>query len=150
MRSRIALCVVIMVAAFGLPAAGVAQADGLDPIVVRQAGMDLTNGNFAFIRSVVAAKGDVKPLEGSAKAISKWAGLIPAVFPAGSDKGHDTKALPEIWSDRAGFEKIAVAMGAAADKLAVAAKAGDLDAVAVETKAMGEQCGACHRGYRAK
>jgi cytochrome c556 len=145
MKIRIAMCAAIM-----LTAIGVARADGLDPIAVRQAGMSLNNGDFAFIRSVVAAKGDVKPLEGPAKAISMWAKLIPAVFPAGSDKGGDTKALPEIWSDREGFEKIAVAMGEAADKIAVAAKAGDADAVAAGTKELGEQCGACHRHYRAK
>jgi cytochrome c556 len=145
MRKRLAWCAAIIVAAIG-----VARADGLDPISVRQTGMDLANGNFAFVRAVVAAKGDVKPLEASAKAISRWAGLIPVVFPAGSDQGGNTKALPEIWSDRAGFEKTAAAMGAAADRLAAAAKAGDADAVAVEAKAMGEQCGACHRHYRAK
>jgi cytochrome c556 len=133
-----------------LTAIGVARADGLDPIALRQTGMDLTNGDFAFIRAVVAAKGDVKPLEGPAKAIARWGRTIPAVFPVGSDKGGNTKALPEIWSDQAGFEKIAAAMADAADRLAVAAKAGDADAVAAETKAMGEQCGACHRGYRVK
>jgi len=145
MRNRIALCVVIM-----LTAVGFARADGLNPIVVRQAGMALTGGDFAFIRSVVAAKGDVKPLEDPAKAIAKWAALIPAVFPAGSDKGDNTKALPDIWSDRAAFEKNATAMGAAAEKLAVSAKAGDMDAVAADAKALGGQCGTCHKAYRAK
>lgn len=145
MRIRVALC-----AAVALAAIGAARADGLDPIAVRQAGMALTGGDFNYVRSVVAAKGDVKPLEAAAKALSAWAALIPAVFPAGSDKGHDTKALPDVWSDRAGFEKSAVAMGAAADKLAISAKAGDMDAVAADTKNLGEQCGACHRHYRAK
>jgi cytochrome c556 len=112
--------------------------------------MDLQNGSFGFIRSVVASKGDVKQLEVPAKAIARWAATIPSVYPAGSDKGDNTKALPEVWSDRAGFEKIAMTMGEVASKLAAAAKAGDADEVAVETKALGEQCGACHRGYRAK
>jgi cytochrome c556 len=129
---------------------GAAQADGLDPIALRQAGMSLQNGDFAFIRSVVAAKGDVKPLEVPAKAIAKWAAVIPSVFPKGSEKGGDTKALPEIWSDPAGFQKISVALGDAANKLAIAAKAGDADEVAADTKLMGEQCGACHKAYRAK
>jgi cytochrome c556 len=145
MKNRIVLGAVIM-----LTAVGVARADGPDPIPLRQAGMALTGGDFAYIRLVVAAKGDVKPLEVPAKAISRWASVIPAVFPAGSDKGHDTKALPEIWSDRAGFEKDAIALGTAADKLAVAAKAGDADAVGIATKEMGEACGACHKAYRAK
>jgi cytochrome c556 len=129
---------------------GFAQADGLDPIAVRQAGMALSGGDFAFIRSVVAAKGDVKPLEAPAKALAKWAAVIPSMFPKGTEKGGDTKALPEVWSDAAGFQKIALAMGEAATKLAVAAKAGDADEVALGAKALGEQCGACHKGYRAK
>ena len=145
MTKRIALCAVIM-----LTGLGVARADGLDPIAVRQAAFSLNNGSFAFIRSVVAAKGDVKPLEVPAKAIAKWAAVIPSLFPKGTETGGDTKALPEIWSDPAGFQKIALAMGAAATKLADAAKAGNAEEVAADTKLLGEQCGACHKAYRAK
>jgi len=150
MTRNFALCAGIVLALTGLAQTGAARADGLEPIAIRQVGMDLQAGSFGFIRTVVAAKGDVKPLEAPAKALARWAATIPSVYPAGSDKGGDTKALPEIWSDRAGFEKIAVTMGEAATKLASAAKAGDADEVALETKAIGEQCGACHRGYRAK
>jgi cytochrome c556 len=145
MTKRIVLSAVIM-----LTGLGVAHADGLDPIAVRQAGFSLQNGDFAFIRSVVAAKGDVKPLEGPAKAIAEWTTVIPTLFPKGTETGGKTKALPEIWSDPAGFQKIALAANAAATKLAVAAKAGDADEVAADTKLLGEQCGACHKGYRAK
>jgi cytochrome c556 len=127
-----------------------ARADGLDPIAVRQAAFSLNNGDFAFIRSVVAAKGDVKPLEVPASAIAKWAAVIPSMFPKGTETGGNTKALPEIWSDQAGFQKIALALGSAATKLAADAKAGETDAVAADTKALGEQCGACHKAYRAK
>jgi cytochrome c556 len=129
---------------------GVARADALDPIAIRQVGMDLTGGDFAYIKSVVQSKGEVKPLEVPAKAIARWAATIPVLFPVGSEKGEDTKALPKIWSDRAGFEKIASAAQAAATRLAEVAKAGDADAVAVQFKALGEQCGACHKGYREK
>ncbi len=145
MRKRIALGAVMLLAGLGF-----AHADALDPIAIRQVGMDLTGGNLAYIKSVVTAKGEVKPLEVPAKAIARWAATIPVLFPPGSETGGDTKALPEIWSDRAGFEKIASAAGAAATKLAEAAKANDADAVAVQFKALGEQCGACHKGYRAK
>lgn len=140
----------IALAAMGIATTGPVRAEGLDPIAVRQAGFSMQGGDFAFIRSVVAAKGDVKPLEVPAKAIAKWAAVIPSLFPKGSETGHDTKALPEIWSDQAGFQKIALALGDAATKLAASAKAGDADAVAADTKLLGEQCGACHKAYRAK
>ena len=129
---------------------GVARADGLDPIAVRQAGYALQGGDFAFIRSVVKAKGDVKPLEVPAKAIGKWAAVIPTLFPKGTETGGNTKALPKIWSDPAGFQDIALKLVQASDKLASDAKAGDADLVAADTKTMGEQCGACHKAYRAK
>jgi cytochrome c556 len=146
MAKRIAL-----LAAVGLSIVGAAAAYAADQdiIAVRKAGMDLTAGNFAFIRSTVAAKGDVKALEPAGKALAAWAAVIPSVFPAGSDKGS-TKALPEIWSDAAGFQKAAAAMADASTKLAEAAKAGDADGVATAAKAIGDSCGACHRGYRAK
>ena len=145
MTKRIALCAVLLLAGFGI-----ARADGLDPIAVRQAGFSLQNGDFAFIRSVVAAKSDVKPLEGPAKAIAEWTAVIPTLFPKGTEKGGNTRALPEIWSDPAGFQKIAMAANDAATKLAAAAKAGDAKEVAADAKLLGQQCGACHKGYRAK
>ena len=128
---------------------GLARADGPNPIEIRQSGLDLLNGNFGGIRAVVAAKGDVKTLEGPAKAIVRWAALMPSLFPPGSEAG--TKAKPEIWSDMDGFKKDAVALGDAAGKLAELAKAGaDTDAIAAAVKAVGGACGACHNAYRAK
>jgi cytochrome c556 len=150
MTKRKALGAVIVLAAMGLAPMGMANADGIDPIAVRQAGFSLNNGDFAFIRSVVAAKGDVKPLEVPARAMVKWAAVIPTLFPKGSETGGDTKALPEIWSDQAGFQKAAASLGEAAGKLATDAKAGDAELVAADAKALGEQCGACHKAYRAR
>jgi cytochrome c556 len=147
MAKRIALYTAVAIGMLGI---ATARADGPDIITVRQTAFDLNNASFAFIRSVVQAKGDVKPLEGAGKAIARWATVIPTMFPAGTDKGGNTKALPEIWSDTAGFKKDADALGTAAMKLADAAKAGDADTVAAATKEMGEACGACHKAYRAK
>ena len=145
MTKQIALCAVIMLAGLGS-----AWADGLDVIAVRRAGYALQGGDFAYIRAILKDKGDVKQLEVPAKAIAGWATLIPTLFPKGTETGGDTKALPEIWSDPDGFKKLAVAATDAANKLAVAAKAGDADEVAADTKLLGEQCGACHKSYRAK
>jgi cytochrome c556 len=150
MTKHRALYTVIALAALAFAPPLVARADGPDLIAVRQAGFSMQGGNFAFIRAVVAAKGDVKPLEVPATAIAKWAAVIPTLFPKGTETGDDTKALPTIWSDPAGFQKVAVSLGQAATKLATDAKAGDADLVAADTKALGEQCGTCHKTYRAK
>lgn len=146
MAKRLAI---LTIAGLGVLAAATAMAAEPDIVTVRKAGMDLAAGNFGFIRTTVASKGDVKPLASAGKALASWAKAIPLAFPAGTDKG-DTKALAAIWSDSAGFKKDAMALGDAATRLAAAAKAGDAATVAVEAKAVGEACGACHRGYRAK
>lgn len=129
---------------------GSAQAQGPNLIEVRQVGFALMSGNFGGIRDVANAKGDLKTLETRAKAIQRYAALIPALFPQGTAAGNNTKALPEVWSDSAGFQKAAMALGDASGKLADAAKAADADAVAAQIKAVGDACGACHRTYRAR
>jgi cytochrome c556 len=139
----------VLAAAVGLALGGTAMAQGFDPIQTRQAGQDLVAGTFAGIKAVVAANGDVKTLEGSGKAIQKWALVFPTLFPAGSDKGN-TKAAPTIWTDSAGFQKAAMAFSSTGEALATAAKAGDATAVAAALKSMGESCGACHKEYRLK
>jgi cytochrome c556 len=139
----------LLCAAMLLATAGLARAD-VNPIEVRQTGLDLLAADFAGIRAVVAAKGDVKTLENPAKAMQRWAAVMPSLFPKGSETGGNTKALPEIWSDMAGFQKAAADLGVEAGKLAVAAKAGDADAVAALVKPIGDACGACHKTYRAK
>jgi cytochrome c556 len=139
-----------VLALLGLAAAGIARADDLNVIELRQSGQDLLSGDFAGIRAVVAAKGDVKTLAGPATAMARWMRSFPSMFPKGSDQGNNTKALPAVWSDNEGFHKVADQFVDAADKLAAAAKAGDVDGVSAQVKAVGEACGACHRTYRAR
>jgi cytochrome c556 len=131
-----------------LATTGLARADGPSPIEIRQTGLDLLSGDFAGIRAVVAAKGDVKPLESAAKAMQRWAAIMPAFFPAGTEAGSKAKA--EIWTDMDGFKKAAAKLGEAAGKLAELAKAGDADGVAAQVKEVGAACGACHNAYKAK
>ena len=143
MKLRLALFLAI-----ALTGASAARADGINPIETRQAGQDLFAAAYAGIRVVVATKGDVKTLEQPAKAMARWMRQFPTQFPKGSEEGHNTKALPAIWSDAEGFQKTANEMVDAATKLAELAKAGDADGVAAQVKAMGEVCVACHKTYR--
>jgi cytochrome c556 len=133
----------------GIGFGGTALAQGIDPITTRQVGLDLLAGTFAGVKAVVTAKGDVKSLEGSGKAIQRWGMVFPTFFPEGSDKGN-TKAAPAIWTDMEGFKKDATALSVAGEALATAAKAGDETAVAAAFKQIGDACGACHKEYRLK
>ncbi len=139
-----------VLAALAMAAAGIARADDLNPIETRQAGQDLLAGTYAGIKAVVADKGDVKTLETPAKAIARWIRQFPTQFPKGTEQGHNTKALPAIWSDPEGFRKAADNLADAATRLAELAKAGDADAVAAQVKVVGEACAACHRQFRAR
>ena len=121
-----------------------------DIILIRQAAYALNGGTFAGLKSAIDAKADVKPLAARADAMVKWGRAVPLAFPAGSDTGNPTKALPAIWSDRAGFEKAAANFTEASEKLSVLAKAGDTDGFAAQWKVTGDTCGACHKEYRAK
>ena len=145
MTRRLAILAVLVLAT-----AGVARAEGYDPIETRQAGQDLLAGTYAGIKVVVTDKGDVKTLETPAKAMARWIRQFPTQFPKGTEEGHNTKALPAVWSDNEGFRKAANDLAEAATRLAELAKAGDSDGVAAQVKAVGEVCGACHRTYRAR
>ncbi len=139
-----------LAAALAVAAAGIAYAQsGPNVVETRKVGFALLAGSYGGIRAVAAAKGDVKTLENPAKAIARYAALIPSLFPAGSGTG-DTKALPEIWSDNAGFQKAAATLGDTATQLAKAANAGDAAGVDAAIKAVGDACGACHRSFRAR
>ena len=140
----------IVSAALGAAAilsAGVAIAAAPDVVKTRRAGQALLSGDFTAMRAVVAAKGDVKQLENPAKAMARWIRNFPDQFPPGTDKG-DTKALPTVWSDPAGFQKAAENLANEADKLAEIAKTGDTDQFAAQLKIVGDACAACHKDFR--
>ena len=132
----------VLLAVLALASTGIARAQGINVIETRQAGQDLLSADYAGIRAVVAAKGDLKTLVNPAKAMARWIRQFPTQFPKGSDQGHDTKALPAVWTDMAGFQKAANDLGDAADKLAQLASAGDAEGVAAQVKVVGDACAA--------
>ena len=71
-----------------------------------------------------------------------WAGFV-----AGSDKG-DTRAKPEIWTEAAKFKAASDKMQQEMDKLLLAAKGGDLNAVKAQFGETGKACKGCHDAYR--
>ena len=144
------LLLTAIVAAFALTGTGVAQAQSAaDAIAARKAGMDLTAAATGALKRTVDAKAEVKPLKGTADALAAWAKAFPGLFVAGSDKG-DTKATAEAFSDKAGLEKAAMALNAAAMKVSAAADAGDAAAFATAFGEVGAACGGCHKTYRAR
>ena len=150
MKSLVAGAVVLVVGVVGLAQAADLAVKPDDIITGRQAAFDLQQGVFSAMKGTIDAGGSVKPLVDGAKGLASWGHAIPAMFPVGTEAGHNTKAKPEIWSDRATFEKDAANLAAAADKLLTLAEADDKAGFAAQWKETGGTCGACHRAFRAR
>ena len=151
MRMRRHTTIALAVVLAGVVGAGAwAAAPGFDPIRTRQAGQDMVLGSFIGMRQAVVHKLPVKPYAATAAGIAKWMAQYPTLFPPGSDRGDNTRALPAIWKERATFEKDAANASAAAQKLALLAKADNGPAFAAQLKVLGGTCAACHKAFRAK
>ncbi|MBQ4838959.1 MULTISPECIES: c-type cytochrome [Pseudoalteromonas] len=68
-------------------------------------------------------------------------------FIAGTDKG-DTSALPEIWSDRATFDKKAADFAKYAQALATASESGDKKVIAKAFGKWAQGCKDCHKSFK--
>jgi cytochrome c556 len=122
-----------------------------DAVKYRKAALTVMGAHFGRIGAMASGKA---PFDAAAAAenaalvetMSKlpWAGFVP-----GSDQG-ETRALPEVWSDAAGFKSAAEKMQGEVAKLNAAAKTGNLDAVKTAFGAAGQSCKACHDNYRKK
>ncbi len=67
-----------------------------------------------------------------------------------STKGEKSRALPEVWSQRAKFDELADRLQAETAKLGEVARARNEAGVKTQFAAVGKVCGACHDGFRAK
>ena len=101
------------------------------------------------IKGIIDAKGPTAGAVAEAAKLKTLEAAFVKMFPAGSDKG-ETRALPVIWTDWAGFEAASKASDAAYDKLAVAAGSGNAEALATAVADTGKTCGACHQKFQAK
>ncbi|HEY0148616.1 MAG TPA: cytochrome c [Allosphingosinicella sp.] len=116
-------------------------------VAARQAAFNLTAATFGSMRGAVESGGDVKPLAFGARGLNRWGHAIPSMFPAGTQL-PGSRALPTVWTDRAGFEVQAAMFQAATAKLVAAAQSGDSAAFGAAYKEVGGTCGSCHSTYR--
>lgn len=122
-----------------------------DAIKYRKNALFVMQQNFSRVAGMAGGKipFDVNVAAESA-AVAEFMATLPwAGFGPGTDKG-DTKAKPEIWSDKAKFDDYAKKLQGEMSKLATAAKSGNLDNIKVAVNATGGACKACHDDFRAK
>lgn len=116
-----------------------------DPIAARK---ELMKQNSTHTKIVGGMVKGAQPFDAKAvnAAFTQWADTaakLPKAFPD-SSKGGDTRALPKIWTDRAGFDAEIAAFASAAK-----ARPKDIEELKTAFGAIGKSCGSCHEGYRA-
>ena len=150
MRTRnIILAAALLCAAGGFGVVRAADAPD-DIIAARQAGYKHIGALFGQMRKGIDSGADVTAFAAPAREIADWGRKIPTLFPPGTETGHGTHARPDIWTDRAGFDKDSAALVTQAEALAQTAASGDKAAFAAQWKVTGGACGACHRAYRSR
>lgn len=99
----------------------------------------MANGRMPFDAKAAARHGEVIAMVSTLP----WAGFGP-----NTDKGIETRALPEIWKEQAEFKSAADKMQAEVQKLAAAAKTGNLDNLKAAFGPAANSCKNCHDNYR--
>jgi cytochrome c556 len=148
MRKTLVVAIVGALAAGAMVGGATIALAQADVIKERQENRKQTAAAMRAIKGVIDAKGPTAPAVEQAAKLKTLEAAFVKLFPAGSDK--DTKALPVVWTDWAGFQAASKAADAAFDKLAVAAGSGDQAALAAAFADAGKACGACHDKFRAK
>ena len=120
-----------------------------DALAQRKQNRKDTAAEMRAVKGIIDAKGATSGAVAHAAKLKELEMAFVKLFPAGSDTG-ETKALPTIWSDMAGFQMASKNVEAAYDKLSVAAGSGDMAALTAAFGETGKACGACHEKYRAK
>ena len=123
-----------------------------DAIKYRQSALFVMGQHFGRINAMASGRApfDAKVAADNADVVASMAKLPWAAFGPGTDKGGDTKAKPEIWTEQAKFKDANEKLVAETAKLAAAAKTGNLDAVKTAVTATAGTCKACHDAFRNK
>ncbi|MGH6638109.1 MAG: c-type cytochrome [Polaromonas sp.] len=150
---KILACVAVATTLITLAAPASAQfAKPEDAIKYRQSALSVLGTHFGRVGAMANGRVpfDAKVAADNAELVAGMAKLPWAGFAPGTDKGGNTKAKPEIWTEQAKFKESNDKLVAESAKLAVAAKTGNLDALKTAFAATADTCKACHDSFRNK
>jgi cytochrome c556 len=118
-----------------------------DAIKYRQSAMFIQGQHMARLGAMASGRVpyDAAAAAANAEVVAEMSKLPWAGFVAGAEGG---KAKPEVWKEQDKFKELSDRLMAATDKLTVAAKAGNLDALKAAVGPVGDTCKACHDNYR--
>ena len=152
LRKTIALGTVLAAATVMANADPAATAPTPAQIVkARQAALEMSAITFGAMKQAMDGGADASKQGFQAHALASWAAALPTLFPTGTGAGQttsETKAKPEIWTNRAGFDARAADYAAATAKLADLSKAGDTPGFTAQLGLVKKACDACHSDFK--
>lgn len=108
----------------------------------------LWRGYYRDMSQAAKGEGDPKVLAVKATEAAAQMKKFSTLFPAGSGRegAPDTRAKPEIWTQRAEFDAAVAKMVVETTAFGDAAKAGNVEGMKAAWPKIAEACGACHGG----
>lgn len=151
MKSKIILALL----ATAVAGSALAQVKPEDAIKFRQSGYTFMAWNMGKLKGMLVdnpASYNKEQAIAAANLIAATANSgMGALYVPGSDKGKgwkETRVKPELFTDRDGVGKVAVAFNKEANELAKVAASGDAAALKAQFGKVGEACKACHDKFR--
>lgn len=150
------IAMTVLLALSGLAAAIPASAQfakAEDAIKYRQSALYVMGTHFARLGAMANGKApyDAAAAAADADVVALISHLPWHGFGAGTDKGRETAARPEIWQEQAKFKERSEKMQATvAQTLVPAAKSGSLDQLKAAFGPTAQSCKACHDDFRRK
>ena len=151
MKSKIILALL----ATAVAGSALAQVKPEDAIKFRQSGYSFMAWNMGKLKGMLVdnpASYNKDQAIAAANLIAATANSgMGALYVPGSDKGKgwkETRVKPELFTDREGVSKVALAFNKEANELAKVAASGDAAALKAQFGKVGEACKACHDKFR--
>lgn len=151
MKAKLLLALVSVALTTGT---AVAQVKPEDAIKYRQSGYAFMAWNMGRIKQNVEGNFNKDEVVKAANAIQAIANSgMGALYLPGTDKGkgwEESRAKPEIWTDKEKMGKVATEFVKEANEMAKIAAGGDAGAVKAQLGKLGGTCKGCHDDFKAK
>ncbi|MEG0822430.1 MAG: cytochrome c [Burkholderiaceae bacterium] len=135
-------------ATVALPAAA-QYAKPEDAVKFRQAAYTIMGNQMGRINAQLkSGKPDLAAISAAANTLTAVDHLPWDAFGAGTDMVNSSRAKPELWQQQPKFKQMSEDLVHAADKLAAAAKSGDVKAIQAAFGETGKTCKTCHDQFR--
>lgn len=121
-----------------------------DAIKYRQSAMFLQGETFGRVAAMATGKlpFDAKLIDENIALVATLNHLQFSAFIDGTAKGNDTRAKPQIWSNKDQWNAAVTRSQDDVAKLVAAGKSGNQDQIKAAVGAVGKSCKSCHDDFR--